>query len=301
MLSSNHPDGPATARQNESEDLYGGGAGGNGSGSDAWDSDDMNGYHLLNEVGSGGTLSSLFTILSLFTENVNLAWPNGEEEQDDGGLRHGPPSESSATIIGSNAARRDVLQRSRAGSDVSHLDLSTSTYQEGHSGSPTPDRGAPFPMSSTSSLSNSTVQDWEAIASPSTLGASRPSLSMRSSGRPSVGSHAPSATGSARIPPFSGSANGMPGRQIPRARQSTQPAGLAGAGGSIARASVDTTLAVIPAGMFDVSLFYLHERTSDTDVDPRSCRGFSSIDIQVPKILSPHHPSNSCPLLPCHI
>jgi lysophospholipid hydrolase len=34
----------------------------------------MNGYQLLNEVGSGGTLSSLFTILSLFTEDVKISW-----------------------------------------------------------------------------------------------------------------------------------------------------------------------------------------------------------------------------------
>ena len=39
-----------------------------------WDEEDMNGYQLLNEVGSGGTLSSLFTILSLFTEDVKISW-----------------------------------------------------------------------------------------------------------------------------------------------------------------------------------------------------------------------------------
>ena len=39
-----------------------------------WDDEDMNGYQLLNEVGSGGTLSSLFTILSLFTEDVQMSW-----------------------------------------------------------------------------------------------------------------------------------------------------------------------------------------------------------------------------------
>ncbi len=43
-----------------------------------WDDEDMNGYQLLNEVGAGGTLSSLFTILSLFTEDVKMSW------QDDG-------------------------------------------------------------------------------------------------------------------------------------------------------------------------------------------------------------------------
>lgn len=36
--------------------------------------DGMSGYQLLNEVGSGGTVSSLFTILSLFTEDVQLRW-----------------------------------------------------------------------------------------------------------------------------------------------------------------------------------------------------------------------------------
>ncbi|KAF8943835.1 phosphatidylcholine and lysophosphatidylcholine phospholipase [Haplosporangium gracile] len=39
--------------------------------STSWDDPD-NGYQLLNEVKNGGTLSSLFTILSLFTENVKL-------------------------------------------------------------------------------------------------------------------------------------------------------------------------------------------------------------------------------------
>ncbi|KAI1314315.1 phosphatidylcholine and lysophosphatidylcholine phospholipase [Mortierella claussenii] len=37
-----------------------------------WDSDPDHGYQLLNEVKNGGTLSSLFTILSLFTEHVKL-------------------------------------------------------------------------------------------------------------------------------------------------------------------------------------------------------------------------------------
>ncbi|KAI8361347.1 hypothetical protein B0O80DRAFT_380547 [Mortierella sp. GBAus27b] len=39
---------------------------------DAWDDDPTHGYQLLNEVKNGGTLSSLFTILSLFTEHVKL-------------------------------------------------------------------------------------------------------------------------------------------------------------------------------------------------------------------------------------
>ncbi|KAJ9120545.1 hypothetical protein QFC24_005220 [Naganishia onofrii] len=42
-----------------------------------------NGYQLLNEVSTGGTLSSLFTILSLFTEDVRLSW-DGEQEYGTG-------------------------------------------------------------------------------------------------------------------------------------------------------------------------------------------------------------------------
>ncbi|KAG0253624.1 phosphatidylcholine and lysophosphatidylcholine phospholipase [Actinomortierella ambigua] len=40
--------------------------------SSSWDHNDDEGYQLLNEVKNGGILSSLFTILSLFTENVKL-------------------------------------------------------------------------------------------------------------------------------------------------------------------------------------------------------------------------------------
>ncbi|CCO29959.1 hypothetical protein BN14_03983 [Rhizoctonia solani AG-1 IB] len=51
---------------------------------DSWDDDYVNGggYQLLNEVGPGGTLSSLFTILSLFTEDVRISWQDNTGEQD---------------------------------------------------------------------------------------------------------------------------------------------------------------------------------------------------------------------------
>ncbi|EIW87141.1 patatin-domain-containing protein [Coniophora puteana RWD-64-598 SS2] len=40
----------------------------------SWEEDDMNGYQLINVVGNGGTLSSLFSILSLFTEDIPMTW-----------------------------------------------------------------------------------------------------------------------------------------------------------------------------------------------------------------------------------
>lgn len=42
----------------------------------------MNGYQLLNEVKSGGTLSSLFTILSLFTEDIKISWQEAAADVD---------------------------------------------------------------------------------------------------------------------------------------------------------------------------------------------------------------------------
>lgn len=74
---------------------------------DAWESTSPNGYQLLNEVGSGGTLSSLFTILSLFTEDIRMSW------QDDGESRAGPDSSSPPTRP----------REHRSNSDISSMDL----------------------------------------------------------------------------------------------------------------------------------------------------------------------------------
>ncbi len=70
----------------------------------------MNGYELMNEVGSGGTLSSLFTILSLFTEDVTISWKDSSFTRGDG---DGP---------GLNAPTSHPGRSKRANSDVSHMD-----------------------------------------------------------------------------------------------------------------------------------------------------------------------------------
>ncbi|SJX61311.1 related to NTE1-Serine esterase [Sporisorium reilianum f. sp. reilianum] len=48
-------------------------------GQDTVEDEDDSGYQLLNEVESGGTLSSLFTILSLFTEDVKLSFGTDDD------------------------------------------------------------------------------------------------------------------------------------------------------------------------------------------------------------------------------
>lgn len=80
-----------------------------------WEDEDMNGYQLLNEVGSGGTLSSLFTILSLFTEDVKMSW------QDDGS--EVSSDDQIGTDDGISMPTRNRMRR--ANSDVSQFDLDT--------------------------------------------------------------------------------------------------------------------------------------------------------------------------------
>lgn len=92
-----------------------------------------NGYQLLNEVSTGGTLSSLFTILSLFTEDVKLNWEGDQEagemfdereesgESTDGGMDEEDTTESEGFTTSSGTPR----QKRRADSDVSRLDFET--------------------------------------------------------------------------------------------------------------------------------------------------------------------------------
>lgn len=74
----------------------------------SWDEEDMNGYQLINEVGSGGTLSSLFSILSLFTEHIKISW---QEDVHSNAL--------SVTGVGETPRSRTT----RADSDVSRFSL----------------------------------------------------------------------------------------------------------------------------------------------------------------------------------
>lgn len=78
----------------------------------------MNGYQLLNEVGTGGTLSSLFTILSLFTENVKISWNDGENS--DGVAETASTSHNSEHVPEQPPVR---TRARRSDSDVSTLSL----------------------------------------------------------------------------------------------------------------------------------------------------------------------------------
>lgn len=113
----------------------------------------MNGYQLLNEVGTGGTLSSLFTILSLFTENVKISWQDDELFGED----VSQSAQSARTSVRSKATIR--TRSRRADSDVSHLNLDT-LAQEARSPARSRGRGASV------SSSGSTVHAADTMSPP---------------------------------------------------------------------------------------------------------------------------------------
>lgn len=103
-----------------------------------WDDEDLNGYQLMNEVGAGGTISSLFTILSLFTEDVEMSW------QDD--------SDSLPDSLGSLHIIVPQVQSPIPESDIVQLDLGQS------SSSTRPRRRTPSLSSSTSTVHAANVK-----------------------------------------------------------------------------------------------------------------------------------------------
>ncbi|KAH6916678.1 hydrolase [Coprinopsis sp. MPI-PUGE-AT-0042] len=167
----------------------------------SWDDEHMNGYQLLNEVGSGGTLSSLFTILSLFTEDVQMSW---QDEFPD--------------VMSDDASRLDpdeeLSYRAATETIIPPLDLS---------GRPIRPSSRPRRSSESSNTTSSTVH-----AAGSRFTSSPSSYSSFGAGIPSFGPSRASDRASDRAPPLP--------TQTPR--------------GLIARATEDTTLAVIPAEAF---------------------------------------------------
>jgi lysophospholipid hydrolase len=157
-----------------------------------WDDEDMNGYQLLNEVGSGGTLSSLFTILSLFTEDVKMSW------QDD------PPKLSSDDVLLMPAHNRSR----RANSDVSQLNLDLKSKVHSRRGS--------------ASSTASTINAIEAMS-------------------PRIGS---------RSHPDSDNMSDSSTTQLPSLNRAERVRLTQIHRGVVARATEDTTLAVIPAEAF---------------------------------------------------
>jgi lysophospholipid hydrolase len=223
----------------------------------------FNGYHLLNEVSTGGTLSSLFSILSLFTEDVKLSW-SPDRTQDE------TPEEQ----IGAEVGVGRPPGKSRTNSDVSQLDEGI-MGKDHLSGSEM--RSVPIPALRPRSMSDSSAGKRSHRDSMSSAGDDstiRDSTSDSGDGNVDEEIEEGETTlGPEGITPDLGTdplAPGLSSRSSPASKRgrahslrpdSTRP--LAGEGrsklpklgptalsGTIARATVDTTLAVIPAEAF---------------------------------------------------
>lgn len=163
-----------------------------------WNDEDMNGYQLLNQVGPGGTLSSLFTILSLFTENVKISWQDGDTTD-----------EATETASTTSSTQPHVRSRARrSDSDVSHIDLESLRSRE---------------RSASVSSSGSTVHGNRGTSS--SFGGHLPTQDSRNG--PRTFTHSPL-----------------------RASASTSTTETHSHYGVVARATEDSTLAVIPAEAF---------------------------------------------------
>ncbi|KAK4684591.1 lysophospholipid hydrolase, partial [Tremellales sp. Uapishka_1] len=188
----------------------------------------FNGYHLLNEVSTGGTLSSLFSILTLFTEDVKLSWSSGHDAEEE-------DVDPDATMLADPPAR----SKSRANSDVSQLDFITLGTK-----TDSPD-GIDRKLKRSSSVGASEDEvKAESPASPPDRSATSASLPGTTAGSPisePVRGPMPQRTGTSHTY-----------RPRPTAKSKRRDSGLGSKAlkGTIARATVDTTLAVIPAEAF---------------------------------------------------
>ena len=235
---------------------------------DAYDDEDDNGYQLLNNVESGGTLSSLFTILSLFTEDVKLRY---EEETD--GARSVPSdnyTRSRTTSHGSPPSRSESKKRPPMDRDpdVSEFNLNEHNYAQrtGRTTNPLPPSASSVsldpsrsrlfgntgrPGSTSSFASSSTLMRDSRDDSDSATEAGSPppppSAQMRHldpiASLPTTPGYSASSAGLHSSNPFDSAASSTSRMKEGAGREQVRE-------GTIARATVDTTLAVIPAEAF---------------------------------------------------
>lgn len=231
----------------------------------------FNGYHLLNEVSTGGTLSSLFSILSLFTEDIKLSWsPAAEAASDD--EEYGDEAADTTIRDDPSGLMFDLKRpKSRANSDVSQLGdamlgrtVTSPDRQASSTGTKSPfaaNGKRRLKRSSSVGMSQSTEKDRSHSppeGTPVNISASLPATSSPSPVlQPLNDVHADTMASSTPISPeLSRAASNLsvPTRGNGTKRVSPKPphgnTGSMAFKGTIARATTDTTLAVIPAEAF---------------------------------------------------
>lgn len=208
-------------------------------------------------------MSSLFSILSLFTEDIKLAWTPPVQEEDEELEENNVVNLSRNPSDAGRAEAGSLRKKARADSDVSQMDNGTMGRRVAspdailHAG---PNLGRHRSLSA--DTSRSTLRQ-ESRSSSATAEGEDISLSVSISEPPSplvVPTTRPELRQVASIPRFRGRTPATarplasPTRESPRKEKLKSPdthdAGPAALQGTIARATVDTTLAVIPAKAF---------------------------------------------------
>ena len=177
-----------------------------------------NGYQLLTEVKNGAPMSSLFTILSLFTEDVRLRHEFDEYE----GV--GVASSSNGSVHGFPQHGPDTFGQDNPFSPVSDRPPSRTDSRTGHRMNRAPSGG--FPKGPLPSV---------------------PPLSLNEDLSPGHRSRPPSPLD---IPPYSQPQQDQGPRRGHRRTRSSYTKKNSVHPDLVARASVDTTIAVIPAAAF---------------------------------------------------
>lgn len=252
---------------------------------DAFEDEEQSGFQLLNEVESGGTLSSLFTILSLFTEDVKLGFGDEEAASTSATPHHDTPPNLRRRGSHRPASRSDeaptasFVPPAPLPPGSSQLQLNAATLRNvpsavgasptlDHSLSPSDFLGSPTSRrtrTSTSTDDGQTIHqrdvDWrdpniglsellppaQATAPFPHFSAASPAARLPSGASPTLHGRTASVATDGR-PHTPGSIlsgfSGVNGRGKPS--DSMHHEGV----GTIGRATVDTTLAVIPAEAF---------------------------------------------------
>lgn len=212
----------------------------------------FNGYHLLNEVSTGGTLSSLFSILSLFTEDIKVSWTPPQETSEPDTVPADEHEDDHATVS---------RPESRADSDVSQMDGEISNGDirplTPLTARPTRARSssvgsviANLPPTSQSHPQSSQGKNTSQTASRTTPSSPLSLHPVEFLMHNASQSASPIETSRADIPGPKLSKSEDPS-YAPRGPSSAFPQGsMSAMQGTIARATVDTTLAVIPAEAF---------------------------------------------------
>jgi len=218
------------------------------------------GWQLLNCVESGGTLSSLFTILSLFTEDVKLRYEEDEqeEEEEEHRTRDGDVNDFNLDGIGiGGLGNRGGGAKGMRSSDTEDADDERGEIGSGGKGQGQATKRRSFGgtgLTSTEGGEDSTIPEEEEEDLEDGEGRTRTARATPSFAK--VTTQTPSAY---PFPPMNQRNSSR--REVPRnkRRKSTKMGGPSGGGEAtsskqfettLARATVDTTLAVIPAEAF---------------------------------------------------